>query len=179
VDGGPVQIAWAAFLHSTGVLLTINVNGRITLWNDTTGTKQSEIDGYPDNPGDLVWAAAVSPDESILACAFGDKGRIRLWDLKTHMFLRDFPACGAFIGALAFSPDGSRLASGGEQDRAIRLWHVGMGAELLTLHGHTDEINALAWSPDGRSLASLGRDDHLVLWDSETGRIRAVPEGSK
>ncbi len=177
VDGGTGEISKAAFLQSIGVLLTTNVNGRITLWNDTTGTKQSEFDGFPDYPGDLVYAAAISSDESILACAFGDKGRIRLWDLKTRTVLRDFPACGTFIGALAFSPDGSRLASGSEQDRAIRVWHVGIGAELLTLRAHTDEINALAWSPDGRSLASLGRDDRLVIWDSKTGLSQAVPEG--
>jgi WD40 repeat protein len=88
----------------------------------------------------------------------------------------------------ALSPDQTLLATtaASESDITIKLWDVATGQVKNTLVGHSGEIGALAFSPDGKILASggSGRQNQLEeadytirLWDTSTGRERAVLKG--
>ncbi len=58
-------------------------------------------------------------------------------------------------------------------------------ADLQTLHGHSDRVGSLAFSPDGKTIASgsggwgQARPGEVILWDAETGKIRATLRGHK
>jgi WD40 repeat protein len=52
---------------------------------------------------------ALSPDARWLATG-DEKGRLRLWDLRTGEQMGDRDVYGAVVSALAFSPDGRHLA---------------------------------------------------------------------
>ncbi|MCY2978462.1 MAG: protein kinase [Planctomycetota bacterium] len=56
-------------------------------------------------------------------------------------------------------------------------------AELQTLRGHHDRVSCLDYSPDGKTIASgsgvwgQARPGEVILWDAETGKIRARLRG--
>lgn len=56
-------------------------------------------------------------------------------------------------------------------------------SDLRTLRGHTDKIQSVAYSPDGKTIASgtggwgLGVPGEVIVWDAETGSIRATLRG--
>ncbi|MDE0399854.1 MAG: WD40 repeat domain-containing protein [Candidatus Poribacteria bacterium] len=71
---------------------------------------------------------------------------------------------------LEFSPDGTKLASG-SKDKTVRLWDTDTNEELAILHKHTGWINALAFSSDGKILASGSTDKTVNLWNTDTGEL--------
>lgn len=77
---------------------------------------------------------------------------------------------------LEFSPDGTKLASG-SKDKTVRLWDTDTNEELAILHKHTGWINALAFSSDGKILASGSTDKMVNLWDADTGELIATFTG--
>ena len=75
---------------------------------------------------------------------------------------------------VAFSPDGRTLASAGEDD-IICLWDANIGVRKKTFYGHEDYVSSVAFSPDGHLIASTSNgDETLLLWDTNTGKIKAT-----
>jgi WD40 repeat protein len=54
------------------------------------------------------------------------------------------------------------------------VWDAKTGQERRVLRGHAGEITGCAFSPDGQTILSGSSDQTLRLWDSTTGRQRAV-----
>ena len=46
--------------------------------------------------------------------------------------------------------------------------------ELLVLRGHNREVTYGEFSPDGAAIATCGRDGRVLLWDAQTGQIKAT-----
>ena len=119
-----------------------------------------------------------APDGKTLAGGGWDH-TVRLWDVATgeeRGVLRGDMA----VMAVAFSPDGQLLASG-DLGGTVTLWDVAARTKRATLEATTDkvilnDITALAFSPDGQTLA-LAVNQEVQLWDTGTGRHRAVLEG--
>jgi WD40 repeat protein len=141
-------------------------DGRVHLWDATTGREEKILTGHSQ----ALFALALSGDGRWLATADQD-GELRLWELASGQ--------GRVLGRheqkvfqLAFSPDSGRLASAGA-DGTARLWSMGSG-EPRVLRGHQQEVRALAFSPDGRRLVTGGMDHTLHFWNLETGKGQRV-----
>lgn len=115
-----------------------------------------------------LYAAALSPDDKVLAVGYGD-GAVRLWDFPAGEQTAIFRQHTARTYDLRFSPDGRMLVSAGG-DGSVRLWDVVGRRQLAVLRGHSPW--GAAFAPDGRRLATGGASarDAVKLWDIATHR---------
>ncbi|MYB02583.1 WD40 repeat domain-containing protein [Candidatus Poribacteria bacterium] len=155
------------------------IDGKIRLWDTTTGKKLTTLSGHAVENQDpsldtYVLALAFSPDGTRLASGSTDT-TIRLWDTATH---NDEPTIlrkhTGWINVLAFSPDGKMLASG-STDKTVQLWDTATGEPLIVLTEHLSSIAALTFSPDGSTLASGSTDGTIRFWDTATGGPLLTP----
>jgi WD40 repeat protein/tetratricopeptide (TPR) repeat protein len=124
--------------------------------------------------GTLIYAAAYTPDGSVLA--LGDSlGGITLWDIATGLQRKALFAHVDSVEAIAFSPDGRKMASGSSDGKVV-VWDTESAKQLHILSGHLDQVTSLAFSrPDGRLLATASDDGSVRLWDvSEGTQVRTL-----
>ena len=158
--------------------------GRIYLWDATTGRKQKSLTGHAivsiikkDDTDVEVWALAFSPDGNIIASGSQDK-TVQLWDIEKQRKLATLEAHEGWVTALAFSADGKTLASG-DTNKVIKLWDVDTHKERATLLGHNNTISTLTFAPVGNRnivaqysgcLASSSYDGTIRFWDPDSGK---------
>ena len=163
-------------------------DGKIQLWDITTGKKLSPLRGHADLPSNpfpsrlpspplqyqkQILALAFSPDGAMLASG-GKDNTVRLWNNASDSEPIVLQKHTGWTNVLAFSPDGKILASG-STDKTGQLWDTATGAPIATLTGHLNGINALGFSPDGTTLASGSTDGTIRFWNIETRDALATP----
>jgi len=132
--------------------------GEVKVWDLTTRQLVATIEGHSD----CIYAAALSPDGTMLATASYDK-MIYLWDPRTGKQLRPLKDHIDAVYALAFTPDGAKLISAGA-DRTVKIWNPKTGERLYTFSEATDGLNTLAVSPNGKLIAAAGNDKTIRIW---------------
>ena len=158
-------------------LATGTREGRIRLWDTTTGKRYKDLRGNAgvnlSNKVDMsILALAFSPDGKIIASGRIDN-IVQLWDTEKGIKLTSLYGHKGWVTALAFSADGKTLASG-DANKAIKLWDVDTYKERATLLGHKNTICALTFMPDlapsySGCLASGSNDGTIRFWDQHNG----------
>ncbi len=120
---------------------------------------------------DVVLAADLSPDQSLVATA-GPEKLVRVYRVADGALVWSMKKHADFITSLEFSPDGKHLASA---DRAggIFISEATSGKNPRLLAGATEAANQLAWRSDTRSLAAACGDGQALLYDPATGHLVA------
>ena len=120
---------------------------------------------------DVVLAADLSPDQSLVATA-GPEKLVRVYRVADGALVWTMKKHADFITSLEFSPDGKHLASA---DRAggIFITDATNGENPRLLAGATDAVNQLAWRSDARSLAAACGDGQALLYDPVSSRLVA------
>ncbi|MDH4453004.1 MAG: hypothetical protein QE570_07495 [Verrucomicrobiota bacterium] len=120
---------------------------------------------------DVVLAADLSPDQSLVATA-GPEKLVRVYRVADGALVWSMKKHADFITSLDFSPDGKQLASA---DRAggIFISEAATGKNPRLLAGSTEAVNQLTWRSDARSLAAACGDGQTLLYDPATARLVA------
>jgi WD40 repeat protein len=155
-------------------LASLCMDGRIRLWDASTGKELRRFDRY----GGLLARLTFSPDGDTLI-SLGHGGVCR-WDTGTGKEIGRF--AGPRPRAYAQSPDGKTFAGVSTPlndgtapprgDGTVYLWDLGTAEVTGTLRGRQQEMfNALAFSPDGRALAAVGAGNRISVWDVPSYRL--------
>lgn len=137
---------------------TPGLSGRAVEVSLTSPTIQKEYAGHDD----ILYAAAWSPDETIVATAGYDR-RIRLFKAATGEVIRELNGHNGAVFDLQFNADGSLLASA-SADATVKIWKVSTGERLDTLSQPLAEQYAVAFSPDDRFIYAAGADSRIRQW---------------
>jgi WD40 repeat protein len=180
--------AVTAFSRDGHVVASIDLSGRVALWNaDSHRLRPVQP---KDKEGPFPEALAVSGDGTLLAASAGDAfpASIKIWDLATGEPLPTQPDARESMSALAFNNTGTLLASVG-RGGIVRLWDARSGTLVRSLAApNGDGEAALAFSADDRTLAMAapetvtGSDDRVMIhrWDVGTGAMIGLPlEGQR
>ena len=148
-------------------LLSISVNGELSLWESQTALP------LPPTPALARGVSLqVGPQADLLAAAEDEGGMpvVHLYQRTTGALLApSLRGHREMIHGLALSPDGSRLATA-SFDGTVRVWETETGRESTpVLSDHTGRVLFARFSPDGRWLATGGTDNLLLLWDAQSG----------
>jgi len=122
------------------------------------GTVLAEFSGASD----ILYSAAWSPDESLVATAGYDR-IIRVYRSDSRELVREITGHNGAIFDLAFSPDGSLLASA-SADATVKVWQTSSGERFDTLSQPLSEQYSLAFHPNGNSLYAVGADSRIRQW---------------
>ena len=118
---------------------------------------------------DVVLAADLSPDQSLVALA-GPEKLVRVYRVADGSLVYTLKKHTDFVTAVQFSPDGTRLASG---DRASGLFicDAMTGANPKLLDGVVDGVTDLDWRRDGKAIAVASGDGSVLVYEPSAGII--------
>jgi len=142
-------------------------SGKVQLVELKTGSSLTTV----GDDFDVVLAADLSPDQSLVATA-GPEKLVRVYRVADDSLVWTMKKHADFITSLEFSPDGKHLASA---DRAggIFITDATSGENPRPLAGATDAVNQLAWRGDVRCLAAACGDGQALLYDPASARLVA------
>ncbi len=147
----------------SSVLASVSADFTIILWDATTGTMRTTIDGILG----FATSLAFSSDSKLLAFAARNNS-VRLWSLDSgeEILVLDTSNPHFYV---AISPDGLTLASA-SFDEMVTLWSLESRASILSSSQGLPDILNLAFSPDGQ-LLFLGTSHGVIsVRDVTTGR---------
>lgn len=142
-------------------VLTASFDGKIKIWETSTGKERVSIDGRQFV---IPLGASFSPDGTKIAFSTVHEGP-QIWDPQTGKLIAMLSGHASPVWGCAFSPDSSRIATGAD-DGGVKIWDTQTGRELLHVSGITSKVHKTLFSPDGRSLVCLSSDGIPRLWRS-------------
>ena len=144
----------------------------VQLRDVTTRKKGTTVSTQTQKVASIVYA----PDGKTIATARTGDNTVYLWDAATGKSKGTLEREGSrSIQSFVYAPDGNTIATaGGWTDNVVQVWNAQTGAHQTTLTGHTKQVNSVAYAPDGNMIASGSTDGTVRLWDTATGKQKAI-----
>ncbi len=131
------------------------------LWDRHKQQYLKKVSQVPQSHTRKVVSVAFNPDGTMLATGSLDE-KLKLWDIQTGQYLREFQGHNRGVYSIAFHPNGNILASS-DGDYTVRLWDVHTGQCVHVLQ--TGGVGAVAFAPDGSLFGSGG--SVVKLWETD------------
>ncbi len=185
----PFGTSIAVAFSPDGTQLAGSSYGTIMVHNAETG----EVLQYLDKFGTVaVWSLAYSPDGSLLAAGYDDKGVppnvplppgvpagpsgpvepvVKIWNPNTGALVNTLHGATKMITSVAFAHR-SPLVAAASADGAVRIWNVS-GPLVKTLSGPTEVVRSVSFPPDDTTVLAASDDGSVWVWDLATGNVRA------
>lgn len=165
-NGHKDGIIRSAFSKNGDTILTASADKTVKLWDLNNG---SLIHSFNDHAFHAA-GCAFSIDESNIFTVDSKPGKIRTWDRKNGILLREISIGFSYITAHSFAPDRNAVLTTCHELIA-KLWDIDTGKIIYELKGHTDAISDCAFSLDGKTILTVSYDSTAKLWDSLTGAL--------
>ena len=169
-----------AFSPDSETLAVTSFDGYVQIWDIRTARPEGRPFRIPgsDTHGIFFWAAAFSPDGSVLATGGGadwesdnSAGVVFLWDVATGQLIGQLPEQAQTVSAVSFTPDGALLVVStgyGQGVGDVIVWNVGERRVERTIHADDTTVSWEDISNDGTMLVTAGSGGER-LWDLSTG----------
>lgn len=116
-----------------------------------------------------ITSVAAAPGRKLVTAGYDsavglyglDDGSTRLLGYHDHL-----------VNQVVVSPDGE-LAATCSSDYTVRLWDLRRGELVRVLRGHADDVEDFVFAGGGVGVSGA-RDNRILVWDLDTGAIRAV-----
>jgi WD40 repeat protein/DNA-binding SARP family transcriptional activator len=158
--------------------IALTSGDEVQLWDVRTGEREGPPFAVPVGGTDevLFWAAAFSPDGSMLAtagdtCADDCLGIVFLWNIATGQLSTRLPNQQQPVMAVNFSPDGERLVAttGIDKGGDAIVWSVHESRIERTIPVDDSGVWWADISNDGTTLVTGGQSTGERLWNLSTG----------
>jgi WD40 repeat protein len=148
----PITVAaWQLGLESASVL-TVDLQGHITLWKGTDFRERESLMDLAAQPSPCGWplrySVLISRDARFVA-AGSTNGLIKVWDLPQRRLLRQFSVGTGVVAPLEFLAQGRSLVTCHWNDDIVREWDIASGQQVRAWP-QTVENFFVGFSPDGR-----------------------------
>lgn len=155
-----------AFHPDDKTLAIGDANGKIWLWDVTSGWGKKRFDAFSQNAHKgAVTALAFNPDGSLLLSG-GEDAILLVWEVvDRNVFLsRRLEGWHLMeIRSVAFRHDG-KIAASCSMDDTLRIWRTEDWSVAFTRKGGQNWSLALAFSLFGDLLASASKDETVKVW---------------
>jgi len=166
-QGPRAHITDVAFSPNGTMLATTSADGRLMVWDVSTGNLVAGMSGHGAASG-----PSFSGDGSIVAGAWSKGETVKILDLSTRRVIRTLRG---LLGAAhtAFDPYARRIAVATENfDCNAQRWKILVidletGGRVVLPGSEPCGAPFVTWSPDGRFVAANDR-----IWDARTGKLR-------
>jgi len=125
-----------------------------------------------------VHAAALSPNGKKIVSGGADY-IVKLWDIDASKIIAKWMGHGGGITSVCWNRDGGRILSGSYDGKAM-VWDAESGNTILAIKTGHGAVYSAIYSPDETMIASggeSGENGSIKIWDSNTGKLIAKPEG--
>jgi len=125
---------------------TPHQDGAVQILNIESG----EVTATLDEPSEVVYCLALSPDGKMLA-AGGADNRAHVWNVADNKLLKTIDVHNGWVLDVAFSPDGKMLVTAGA-DRTAIVWKIEDWSRVQTFD-QEEVIHAAAFASDNKQVA--------------------------
>ncbi|KAG0268403.1 hypothetical protein BGZ95_002474, partial [Linnemannia exigua] len=154
-------------------LASCGQDAELRLWN--FNSKKPNYIPLKGHTG-TVFDVAYSPDGRRVASCGSDR-TVRLWDSDSGDLFDSLPGDRYEANCIAFSPIDNLVVSGG-RDTRLRMWETGdVPSANTTNNGLVSRINCIDISMDGNQIVTGCFGGAVQLWDTLTGKPRAMLKG--
>lgn len=152
------NIELALCTSATGELFVGNQNGRISVYQGTTGELVQTI----PTPDHTITSLALSPDQQVLV-AGTMSGMIGVFRWRGAELIARWLAHAAPVNAVTFSHHGDYIASACRLGD-LKVWNSKTFRLKSTTRAHQDMIRDIQFAPDDQFIASGSHDGLVRLW---------------
>lgn len=157
----PVAIKYMRLSHDGNLLLSLNADNTLVIWDRNTRT----LVRAPKQMPFPVARIDLSPNNDLLAIQKGNDGII-VSEVSGKELENQQPIISGT--RMAFSPNSAMLAVGRFDGKIVFLDAVTKREIGEPILAHKEPIFSLAFSKDGQILAAGSRDKTITLWDVNT-----------
>lgn len=157
LSGHRGAVSAVGFTSDGLAIVTAGADGRLKVWNASTGGEIRSI----DTPDGEITGMAVAGRRVLTG---HPAGRVALWDVDSGQRLASYKHGDAAVTAVAFSRDGHRLIVS-SADAALAVWDTGVTTNPIgVVAAHEGPVTAVAYADRGPWIATGGDDTQVRLW---------------